>query len=191
MVKSGSSSRTDRTRAAILSSGVELLSEHGVRGITVEGISRRTGIAKTTIYRHWQTREHLVIAVIDEVKFELPTPTTGDCRQDIAIVLESLWALALEPSHRLAIASTIETLVRDSVLEAVHAKLLLESGKPVFDVLARGVQVGELDADLDLEFSFRMLTGPVMAGAVILGAPVDQVFVGHLVERVLGTRGHG
>ena len=117
-VESASSSRARHTRREILAAGVELLSEEGVRGITVEGVSRRTGIAKTTIYRYWPTREQLVIAVLDEVKFDLPTPNSGDTRRDIDVVLKELWSLVRQPSHRVAIASMIEALVDDSVRDS-------------------------------------------------------------------------
>lgn len=188
-VESASSSRARHTRREILAAGVALLSEEGVRGITVEGVSRRSGIAKTTIYRYWPTREQLVIAVIDEVKFDLPTPDSGDTRRDIAVVLKELWSLVRQPSHRVTIASMIEALVDDSVRDAFHVRFLIDSGRPVSDLLSRGVRTGEFDAGLDVEYAFRMLTGPVMAGAVILGAPVDDAFVDHLIEQVLGTEG--
>lgn len=46
-----SADRETCTRRRIQDSGVEIRSEEGVRGAAGEGISRRTGIAKTTIYQ--------------------------------------------------------------------------------------------------------------------------------------------
>ncbi len=184
--ESRSSIRARRTRGAILTAGAELLSEEGVRGITVEGISRRTGLAKTTIYRYWPTRERLVISVLEDVRFDLPTPDTGNSRTDIRIVLKALWDLVREPGNRMTLASMIEAHLDDPALEALHVQFMLASGQPIFDVLTRGLQRGEFDDDLDLEFAFRMLTGPIIAGALVLGAPVDEAFVGHLTVAALG-----
>jgi AcrR family transcriptional regulator len=43
--------RRARNDQAILAATRELLEEHGVRGLTIEGVAVRSGVAKTTIYR--------------------------------------------------------------------------------------------------------------------------------------------
>lgn len=48
----------------ILDATLELLRERGYRDFTVDVISERTGIAKTTIYRRWPTKGVLVAAAI-------------------------------------------------------------------------------------------------------------------------------
>ncbi|KHF34924.1 Bacterial regulatory protein, tetR family [Paenibacillus sp. P1XP2] len=50
-------SRVERSRHNVLTTAFELLSEGGVNGFTVDEVARRSGVAKTTIYRHWPTRE--------------------------------------------------------------------------------------------------------------------------------------
>src|SRR5437899_1011281 len=37
----------------------ELLSEAGLGGVSVDAVSKRSGVAKTTIYRHWPSRTAL------------------------------------------------------------------------------------------------------------------------------------
>jgi AcrR family transcriptional regulator len=55
--------RVARTRAAVLNAGIDLLAERGYPGFTIDAIVARTGIAKTTIYRHWPSRDSLLTAV--------------------------------------------------------------------------------------------------------------------------------
>src|ERR1039458_3180617 len=45
-------SRVRRSRDRVLTTAFELLSEGGVGGFTVDEVARRSGVAKTTIYRH-------------------------------------------------------------------------------------------------------------------------------------------
>ena len=62
-------SRSARTEKAILDATRELLSEAGVRHLTVEKVAARSGVAKTTIYRRWRSKDDLALAVlIDFVK---------------------------------------------------------------------------------------------------------------------------
>src|SRR6202034_3827583 len=56
--------RVARTRAAVLGAAIDLLAERGYSGFSVEGVVERTGIAKTTLYRHWPTRDDLLAAAI-------------------------------------------------------------------------------------------------------------------------------
>ena len=57
-------SRSERTEAAILAATRDLLAEGGVRELTVEGVAARSGVAKTTIYRRWRSRDDLALAVL-------------------------------------------------------------------------------------------------------------------------------
>ncbi|WP_235845934.1 TetR/AcrR family transcriptional regulator [Dictyobacter aurantiacus] len=44
--------RVRRSKERVLRATSELLTESGLEGVSVEEVSRRSGVAKTTIYRH-------------------------------------------------------------------------------------------------------------------------------------------
>jgi len=46
--------------AASLAAAYELLTEFGLSGVSIDEVSRRSGVAKTTIYRHWPSRTALL-----------------------------------------------------------------------------------------------------------------------------------
>src|SRR5918994_4065001 len=66
--------RLVRPRAAALDAGVELLVEGGPNAVTVKAVAQRSGVAKTTIYRQWRSRDDLVADVIGEVAASPPAP---------------------------------------------------------------------------------------------------------------------
>src|SRR5712691_6428352 len=45
----------------------EILGHGGVHWLTVEGVAARSGVAKTTIYRRWRSKEDLALAALLEV----------------------------------------------------------------------------------------------------------------------------
>lgn len=100
-----------RTRAAVLAAGKELLVERGVQGIAVEDITRRTGIAKTTIYRHWPSKAELVLAIVAEQAFTFPGPDTGDVLEDLRLCLSAFSRSLAEPSNRVALLGVLELSV--------------------------------------------------------------------------------
>ena len=52
--------RIARTRARVLDAAWELLNEVGFDGVTVELVSERSGVARSTLYRHWRTMPELL-----------------------------------------------------------------------------------------------------------------------------------
>jgi AcrR family transcriptional regulator len=59
---------TDRVRPArerILDTAYELFSRRGIRAVGVDEIVEQAGIAKATLYRHFASKDHLVLAYLD------------------------------------------------------------------------------------------------------------------------------
>src|SRR5919198_1676494 len=53
--------RVRHSKEVVMATTYELLSEEGLAGVTVDAVARRSGVAKTTIYRHWPSREALLL----------------------------------------------------------------------------------------------------------------------------------
>ena len=66
--------RVSRTRAAVLRTATDLLVEGGPYAVTIDAIVARSGVAKSTIYRHWQSRDEVLLAVIESCAPQLPEP---------------------------------------------------------------------------------------------------------------------
>ncbi|MEU8899038.1 helix-turn-helix domain-containing protein [Nocardia sp. NPDC048505] len=52
-------------RERILSSAYELFTRRGIRDVGVDEVIARAGIAKATLYRHFRTKDDLVLAVLE------------------------------------------------------------------------------------------------------------------------------
>jgi AcrR family transcriptional regulator len=57
--------RTGDARERILSSAYTLFCRHGIRAVGVDTIIDRSGVAKMTVYRHFGSKDDLVLAVLD------------------------------------------------------------------------------------------------------------------------------
>jgi AcrR family transcriptional regulator len=53
--------RPEEIEAVIINTVFEDLQEHGFRAVTVESISAKTGVAKTSIYRRWPNKAAMVM----------------------------------------------------------------------------------------------------------------------------------
>src|SRR3954447_6705364 len=77
-------------RDAILDATRELLLEGGVQRLTIEGVAARAGVAKTTIYRRWRSKDELAFAVLLELVDLLTVPDVGNTREELVYLVESV-----------------------------------------------------------------------------------------------------
>ncbi len=62
--------RVTRSRRAVLAASVEELAERGYGGFTIDGVARRSGVARSTIYRLWSGK----LPLVDEALSTLNPP---------------------------------------------------------------------------------------------------------------------
>ena len=60
--------RSERARQAVLDATADLVAEVGVERTTIDEIANRSGVAKTTIYRHFASKEVLGRASLAQSK---------------------------------------------------------------------------------------------------------------------------
>ena len=68
--------RSEQSRVAVLRATSELLQEVGLRAMTTEEISNRSGASKATIYKWWPNKYAVAVeAFLTEMMAEAPIPT--------------------------------------------------------------------------------------------------------------------
>src|SRR4051794_14143427 len=66
--------RVARSRAAVIDAATELLVESGPSAVTIDAIVARSGVAKSTIYRHWGSRDDVLLDVMEVCAPDLTPP---------------------------------------------------------------------------------------------------------------------
>ena len=82
--------RVEASREKVLRETYRLLSEEGFSGVSIDGIAKRSGVAKTTIYRHWQSKADLMLDACSKLGKRVTSPDTGDLREDLTILLTQM-----------------------------------------------------------------------------------------------------
>ena len=153
-------SRSDVARREALAAAADLIAERGVDNLTIEDVAARSGVAKTTIYRHWPTRGPLIIDAVRSCWAHLPTPDTGDLRTDLVRLFEGMVRLDL---------SSLAGRIMPSLLGAA----------------ARG----EVPADLDEEVALGLVVGPLLYRKLHRRSPLTQEYLEACIDAaVAGLR---
>jgi AcrR family transcriptional regulator len=170
-----------------MAAAYELLNEAGLSGVSYDEVSRRSGVAKTTIYRYWPTRSALLFDAVMQFAPRLKTPATGSLRGDLT-------ALALGLAQRLqtgrwssAMPSIIDAAERDKEVaefqSRTHAGMMSGFGA----VAARAQERGELKANLDVSNLTAAIAGPLFYRRWFSRQEIDDAFVRGVVERALAS----
>ncbi|MDQ5833551.1 MAG: TetR/AcrR family transcriptional regulator, partial [Actinomycetota bacterium] len=148
---------------AILDATLTLLDESGYGPLTIEAVAARAGVGKTTIYRRWPSKLELVIEAVGEMRPPLPTEDTGSVQGDfLAFQRNQINRVAAGPLPRVAPRLIAES-VGDAELQAVvQRELIAPVRQAIGEVLQRGVDRGELLADLDVELATDIVHGTVV-----------------------------
>jgi AcrR family transcriptional regulator len=166
--------RDARHDQTILDATLAILLEEGYRGVTIEGVAARAGVGRPTIYRRWPSKPAVVVAaLVQSDRLALPAPDTGSLRNDLITVQRHQVERMNSPDARRVTAGLIADLADDPELADTYVSQFLAPRRAtVWEVLSRGVDRGELDADVDFAFVYDLLVGPLFMRAVVWGQPL-------------------
>lgn len=179
--------RGSRTEAAILAATRELLSKGGVRQLTVEGVAARAGVAKTTIYRRWRSKDELALAVlIDMVQTIVAVPELADTRAELIALLQGAVRILGKTLMGSVMQGLVSELSTDSDLARAFREqvVALRLGE-VDRLIQRGVARGEIRPGVDVSLTHDLLFGPVYYRLLLSGAPLDKKLAVRIVDAVL------
>jgi len=179
--------RIARSRAKVIDAATAILVESGPRAVTVDAVAERSGVAKSTLYRHWESRQELLV---DVMRCNVPDVAPPDCElgfeSALRALVHSLAAVLREPEWRAIMPAMVSLQQQFPELSDVLHEDRSEKFHILADVLARGAQEGAIPADVDTELAAHVLIGPVVF-AVLSGRDELDPIVDYAVDRFLAS----
>jgi AcrR family transcriptional regulator len=147
---------------AIVEAVLDLLAEgNSVDTLSIEAIAAKACVGKAAIYRRWPGKHALLSDALRTLKGAPPVPAGRSVREDLVLLLS---AMGNNPDARAAriMPCLIPELKRSPEQYRLYQDMVEPRRKAIREVLHRGVDAGELRADLDIDLTMMMLTGPVL-----------------------------
>lgn len=151
----------------MLAATLEQLAEQGVDGLTIEAVAARSGVAKTTIYRHWADRSALITDAVRSFLPHIPNPDTGSLRDDLHTIFEHIARAEMEGPASEVMPSLMEAVQRDPALAQLKRDVITERERPVVEAIERAQARGELDPEMDLQLAYDAVVGPIVYRKVV------------------------
>ena len=180
--------KRDHTRdPEILDAALEVLSEEGYDGMTVDMVATRAKAGKATLYRRWPSKSELVVDAIACMKsVDLDNlPDTGTLRGDLVAMIKAPSIKDAEKKLRI-MAGLVSLLEREPGLADAAHRAIVEPRVEVNRVLfQRAIDRGEVAASVDVELLSNVSSAMANYRTLILRKPVDRDFLISIIDGII------
>ena len=181
----GPDPRVVRSRQAALTAVRELLAEEGWTGVTHVAVAARSGVGRTTLYRHWPDVASLIHDAIVQRISQARTAWTGDLRADLISELNGLRRLLHDPASERTMRAVLERAPFDRAFAALK-ETLYRFGSAGFRAILEAARTrGELQPDTDIPLAIDQLAGPLMYRRLFAGLDIEEKYAEAIVDSVL------
>ncbi|MGB7860589.1 MAG: TetR/AcrR family transcriptional regulator [Acidimicrobiia bacterium] len=179
--------RIQRTRRLVLDATTQLIGEVGFGRTTIEAVSERSGVARSTIYRHWPSRPALLMESVGKSVESIETPDTGDLRTDLRQNFSHLCSLLSDQSRKAVFASFLSESTRDEQLGEMKRRFTWARRKSCSEVIDHAIDRGELPSGTDsLQMTDDLASGIYFRALIIDEVPDGEWLVEH-IDRWIAT----
>jgi AcrR family transcriptional regulator len=177
--------RDARIDMEVVSAVIAALRKGGYEAVTIDGIARNVGRARSSLYRRWPSKRHLVAyAVVGELG-EHPAADTGTLRGDLMSAVSTLWRAFRGPLGH-ALAGLVADMAQDAALaSSIRQKVLVPRRRSMREALERARARGEARDDMNVELLLDMLTGPFYFRTLFRHAPMSLKDSAQIVDYVV------
>jgi AcrR family transcriptional regulator len=162
-----------------------VLRTRGYKAVTIDGIARRVKRARSSIYRRWPSKPHLVADCLVTTMGASPAPDTGVLRRDLTAAVATL-ERAFSGPLRQAFPGLVADMAHDPQLaKAVRRQVLAPRRKSMRAALARARRRGEAHPTTDLELLLDLLAAPFYFRTLFGHGRVDRRLTRDVVDCVL------
>ncbi|HXC62234.1 MAG TPA: TetR/AcrR family transcriptional regulator [Nitrospiria bacterium] len=178
--------RPEEIEAVIINTVFEDLQEHGFRAVTVESISAKTGVAKTSIYRRWPNKAAMVMeAFLFRIGPGIEFPRRSSYVESIRLQM-----LALAKAFRGPFGSMIKALLGEAqfdaeLAEAFRTRWITPRREAAKEVIRSAIRNKELRSDVDLDQALDALYGWLYYRLMIGSGPLSDACVREIFSAVL------
>jgi AcrR family transcriptional regulator len=174
------------SRERVLTATLDLLMESGLGELTIDDISRRSGVAKTTIYRHWAGRSALVIDACSQMTDgqEAP-PDTGSLDGDLRAILTGIADLLGTARWPSILPSIIDAAEHDPEFAGIHRRIQRGHAAPLRAALDRAALREEIPPAADRNAIAAALLGPLFYRRWFSREQIDAEFLEMIIQSAI------
>lgn len=184
--------RVARTRASVLRAATDLLVQGGPTAVTIEAIVETSGVARSTIYRHWDSRDDILLSVIESCAPVIePPPESAGFEDALRSLVDDLRVVLTDPGWTRVLPAVLALKHQEHGVADLEQRLEERQEHVLEAVLQRGIDEGRIDPDVDIEAASALLVGPLLFSMLVGKPELDAAFCTRVVDAFLQVHATG
>lgn len=183
--------RRARSRGKLLDAASTLLSSGGAAAVTVDAVTRMSGVARTTLYRNFPSTDSLIAAAFRRLLPPPPSAPEGVTVRDQLVVLCTEMTLAIQDAplqqSMLGWLAMGRNAGGDDEVGELRRSIVRSYAEPLFEVFASAEADGALVVG-ERDRAIAQLAGPVVLARMIGLRPYEAADIEVLVDDFLRGR---
>ncbi len=177
--------RDEDARRRVLDAAFELVGTRNPGEVGINDIAAEAHVAKQTIYRWWPSRTAVVLdALVLGTLKATPFPETEDIRADFTSHLRSVIRLFNSPTGRIVREMLAEAQTDPAIADEFRTRFWRPRRELSSARLERGIELGQLRADLDHEIVLDAIYGPLWTRLMIGHLPLRPAHATKITDAI-------
>lgn len=172
-------SRESEVRLRVLKAASSLVDQLSYDAVTIDAVARASGVSRSTLYRHWPSRQVLVLeAFTYKTNLLTRVDDTGDVARDLYAYLVALTFCLTAGGAASTVANLLAEAIRNDEFSILFQRTLLRERRQGFlAILRRGQLRGQLRDDVDLTMVTDAVYGAIHHRLIATRQDIDREFL--------------
>ena len=149
----------------IISTALDLINEKGIQGLTIKNLSKKLGITEPAIYRHFDNKIQILIALLDLLKkntsviFEAELNSDKTAVRKVERLFEKHFKSFAEMPSLASVVFSEEMFRNEEKLISKISEVIEYNSQSLLTILKEGQQNNEIRSDIEAEHLVIFIMG--------------------------------
>ncbi|MEA3447376.1 MAG: TetR/AcrR family transcriptional regulator [Bacteroidota bacterium] len=139
----------------IIETALELIDAEGIQGLTIKNLSKRIGISEPAIYRHFDSKIHIITTVLEMLKknsesiFNLKISENENSVEEISELFKSHFTLFINKPVLASVIFSEELFKNETVLKEKVNEVITHNNEILVSIIKAGQERNEIRQDIE------------------------------------------
>ncbi len=149
----------------IIQVALELINEKGIQGLTIKNISKKIGISEPAIYRHFESKIHILTSILDLLKennsrfFDNELKYEGLAMEKIEHVFMNHFKTFINMPAMTSVVFSEEIFRNEALLTKKISEVIEHNNQALISIIFEGQKKNEFRTDIDADKLAVMIMG--------------------------------
>lgn len=182
--------RVVQTRELVYATTVEVIAEVGAAGVSVDRIAEKSGVARSTIYRHWPDQSMLYLEAFTGLARRDAVPLTGDTYVDLENYLVEYAARLNDKTYIAVLIALLDRVARDAEFARVYREIFDERRSRAAAIFRHGIRNGSFRKGIDVGEAVSALLAPFTYTSIVRHEQIKSRHIERVTRDILERFGN-